>query len=310
MAKLKDFIIALAKKAGFDTENAAVKPFFDALGDADVPEDIHKGIDNSLISLTEAKNNHPELKNHYQAQSLAGVDTALEELMASFELGDDERKPILSERSTYKRVPLLTRAIVELDRKKNATHGSKDKQEIQKQIDELHQQLKAEKEARAQEKTQFDNQRLQDRINSKKNILFSGLKTIHDELDSETRYSILDTLVDKALRDSGAKFVFDEQGNFNLVRNDGTNYFGENHQQIKPQAFIEQVLAKSKQIKVSQTNGQQNGNNNNGQAHQPPAAGNGANGGNNGQSYSTLVDRNKQALDDYNKSVSTGAFGV
>lgn len=304
--KLKDFITALAKKAGYDTESATAKPFFDALPDTEMPEDIHKGIDNALISLTDAKNNHTDIKNHYQAQSLAGIDSTIEELLKDFEVTDDIKQQILAERSTYKRVPTLARTLVELERKKAAATGGKDKQEIQKQIDELHASLKAEKEARAKEKQDYDNQRLQDRIATKKNVLYSGLKTIHDDLDPEVRYNILDTLINRALQDSKAKFVLDENGEFSLLRNDGTTYHGENHQQIKPMQFIEQALAKNKQIKVTPTNGQQNGNTN-GAVHQPTNSG--TNGGNNGSNYNTLIDRNKQALAELEAADKNGPFG-
>lgn len=306
--KLKEFITLLAKKAGYDVAADAAKPFFDALPETEVPDDIQKGIDNSLISLTDAKNNHSEIKNHYTGQTLSGVDAVLEELMKDFALTDDDKKAILGERSTFKRIPNLTRHLIELERKKSSSTSSKDKQEIQKQIDDLQTALKLEKEARATEKQQFDSQRKQDRINSRKNVLYSGIKTIHDELDPEIRYSILDTLITKSLTDAGAKLEFDDNGNLVLLRNDGTNFYGENHQQIKPLGFIEQTLAKHKQIKVTPTNGQQNGNNN-GTAHQPPGSGNG-NGGNNDQKFTTLVDRNKQVLEDYNKSLSSGPFGV
>lgn len=306
--KLKDFVTNLAKKAGYDVASDAAKPFFDALPDTEIPDDIHKGIDNSLISLTDAKNNHSEIKNHYTGQTLSGVDAVLEELIKDFSLDEETKKQILSERSTFKRVPILARTLVELERKKLSSTSGKDKAEIQKQIDDLQNSLKLEKEARAADKQGFDNQRKQDKINSRKNVLFSGLKTIHDELDPETRYSILDTLLTKALTDAGAKFEFDDNGNFILLRNDGTNFYGENHQQIKPLGFIEQTLAKSKQIKVTQTPGQQPGNTSNGSAHQPTSSGNG-NGGNNDPKFNALIDRNKKALEEYNAAMQHGPFG-
>src|SRR6476620_8213466 len=166
MAKLKDFITQLAKKAGFDTTTDAAKPFFDALPDTDMPEDIHKGIDNALISLTEAKNNYPELKNHYTKQALDGMDKEFLTLIEDFQLDEPTRNKILGEKSTYKRGPMITREIVELERKKLSSTTGKDKQEIQKQIDDLQAQLKTTKEAAENERKTFENQRLQDRINN------------------------------------------------------------------------------------------------------------------------------------------------
>jgi hypothetical protein len=304
--KLKDFITALAKKAGYDTENDTSKPFFDALPDAEMPDDIHKGIDNSLISLSAAKDNFPELKFHYAKQTLDGVDRGILELMDDFQADEPTRAEILAEKNTYKRVPLMTRRLIELDRKKNATTGGKDKAEIQKQIDELHSQLKAEKDAHENARKSFENERIQDRINIKKNVFFSGMKTVHDDLDPETRYTILDAQVQKELQDRQVKFAFDEAGNFTVLRNDGTNFFGENHQQVKPQQFIEQVLAKNKQLKVtdSSSNGSNGAKTQNGAQ---PAASSG-NGAKDQQSQNTVIDRNKQALMDYENSMKQGVF--
>jgi hypothetical protein len=306
MAKLKEFITALAKKAGFDTTSDAVKPFFEGLPDTDMPDDIHKGIDNALISLTEAKNNYPELKNHYTKQALDGMDKEFLTLIEDFQLDEPTKTGILAEKSTYKRGPMLTRAIVELERKKLSSTTGKDKQEIQKQIDDLQAQLKTTKESWENDKKSFDNQRLQDRINNKKNVFFSGVKTIHDELDPETRYTIIDSQIQKELQDRQARFALDEQGNVVLMRNDGTNFFGENHQQVKPLQFIEQVLAKNKQLKV--TDPSPNGSNGaKPQNGAQPASSNGN--GTKEQSQSAVIDRNKQALMDYDNAMKAGQFG-
>lgn len=305
--KLKDFVTKLAKKAGYDTTSDGAKAFLESLNDVEVPEDVEKGIDNSLISLTEAKNNHGELKGHYTKQALDGVDKEILGLMDDFQLDEPTKTEILSEKSTYKRGAKLTRKIVELERQKVATTGGKDKQEIQKQIDELQGQLKLAKEQLEAEKTNFSNQRLQDRINMKKNVLYSGMKTVHDELDPETRNTILDSQITKALQDNGVKLAFDDQGNFTLLRNDGTNYFGENHQQVKPQQFIEQVLAKNKQLKVTDSSTGANGTKP--QNGTQPAASSG-NGTKDSQTQSALIARNNQALADFQAAEKNGTFGM
>lgn len=306
MAKLKDFITALAKKAGYDTTSEAAKPFFDALPDTDMPEDIHRGIDNSLISLTEAKNNHGELKGHYTKQALDGVDKEILSLIEDFQLDEPTKSEILSEKSTYKRGPLLTRRIVELERKKAAATGGKDKATIQTEIDGLHAELKASKEAFANAQKSFDDQRMQDRINNKKNVFFSGVKTIHDELDPETRYTIIDSQVQKELQDRQAKFALDEQGNVVLMRNDGTNFFGENHQQVKPLQFIEQVLAKNKQLKVTDPSNGANGTKPT--VTQPSSSG--GDGKKDSQNQSAVINRNNLALQEYENSAKTNGFGL
>jgi hypothetical protein len=308
MAKLKEFITALAKKAGYDTESEGAKAFFEALPESDMPDDIHKGIDNALISLTEATNNHREIKNHYTKQALDGMDKEFLSLIEDFQLDEPTKAEVLAEKSTYKRGPLLTRKIVELERKKIATTGGKDKAAIQAEIDGLHSQLKTVKESWENDKKSFENQRLQDRINNKKNVFYSGMKTIHDELDPETKYTIIDSQVQKELQDRQAKFALDEHGNAVLMRNDGTNFFGENHQQVKPLQFIEQVLAKNKQLKV--TDSSSTGPNGTKPQNGAQPTSTSSNGTKDSQSQSAVINRNNQALADYESAAKTGAFGV
>lgn len=304
--KLKDFVTKLAKKAGYDTASDGAKAFLESLNDVEVPEDVEKGIDNSLISLTEAKNNFPELKNHYTKQALDGMDKEFMTLIEDFQVDEPTKAEILSEKSTYKRGPLLMRKIVELDRKKNQSNSGKDKQEIQRQIDELQAQLKTTKESWENDRKSFENQRLQDRINNKKNVFFSGVKTIHDELDPETRYTILDSQIQKELQDRQAKFALDEQGNVVLMRNDGTNFFGENHQQVKPLQFIEQVLAKNKQLKVSDSSNGANGTKPTNGTQPAASSGNGTK----EQTQSAVINRNNQALQDYENAGKLNGFGL
>jgi hypothetical protein len=299
MPKLKDFITALAKKAGYDTESATAKPFFDALPDTEVPDDIHKGIDNSLISLTDAKNNHPEIKNYYQKQSLDGVDKVLNDALSEYEFDEESRNEITGVRSTYQRVPALIKKLAELTAKKAGSGNNKDKAAIQKEIDDLHKAVATEKNSRVEDKKAFDNQMLTFKTNTKKTQLFSGIKTIHDELDPEIRFNILDSQIQKELQDNQAKFAFDDQGNFTLNKNDGTNYYGENHQQISPVKFIEQTLAKNKQIKISSPAPNNGANNSNGNQTKQTA------GGDNNNGNASLIERNNQAIRDFQQSMAT-----
>jgi hypothetical protein len=295
--KLKDFITAMARKAGYDITIAEAKSFFDGLPDVDVPDEVRTGIDNSLISLTDAKNNHPDIKNYYQKQSLDSVDKVLNDLLDEFEVDEATKTEILSERSTYKRVPVLTKKLIELQKAKADATGGKAKGEIQKQIDDLHKAIADEKKGRSDDKKAYDDQLTGIRINSQIGTLLTAHKTIHDDLDPEVKSTVINTIINKALQDNQAKFAFDETGKFSLLKNDGTNYFGENHQQITPAQFIEQTLAKTKQLKVSNGSGNNGANNqNNNGNHQRKQDDSKPN------PNASVIDLNAQALKDYTAS--------
>lgn len=243
--KLKDFLQAQAKKAGLTITNE-----LDAIPDFDLADDIAKGIDTSMISIQEAKNNHPEIKNYYQKQSLDTVDKYLQKILEETpELQDDEE--IKSERSTYKRVELITSKIKKLGTKKDNADTNKEKADIQKEIDKLHNQIRQIEDERKKEREGYEKALKDYKLKTQLSQLLSSQKTIHDELPSDTKIAILETLLNKELQDNQAKFEFDDQGKLLLLKADGTNFFGENHQQILPDKFIEQTLAKHKQLRVS-----------------------------------------------------------
>lgn len=239
--KLKDFLTSQAAKAGVVLEGIDFPDF-------DVPDTVAKGIDNSLISIVDAKNNHPEIKNHYHKQNLDTIDKLLKAAEGRIpELAEDDEWK--GEKSTFKRVEMLDSKISSILAKKTGDPSKKN--ELQAQIDALHAQLKAANDGRIADKTAFENQMVSFKTQTAINQLLTGQKTIHDSLPSGTRSAILETLINQELQDNGVKFAFDDSGKLTLLKSDGSNFYGENHQQIAPQAFIEQSLAKHKQLQVS-----------------------------------------------------------
>lgn len=287
--KLKDFLLAQARKAGVQ-----VTTELDNVPEFDMPEDVAKGIDTSMISIQEAKNNHPEIKNHYQKQSLDTVDKVLQKVLeANPDLLDDE--DLKNERSTYKRVELITSKIQTLADKKAGAGSNKQKDEIQKEIDALHAKIRELNETRESEKQSHQTALLDFKRKTQLSQLLSGQKTIHDELPSDVKTAILETLLNKELQDNNAKFDFDDSGRFILLKNDGTNFFGENHQQVLPDKFIEQTLAKHKQLKVS--NGQPGATTTQTKPVTVDA----------GNKNASIISRNLAALEDYKKGSQINA---
>lgn len=294
-----EFLHNLAKKAGMNPEDENLKNFLlnGDLVKINVPEEIEKGIDNKLISLTDAKNNHPEIKNFYQKQALDGIDKSVDELLE--ELGADEETKTLikSERSTYKRVPLLVSKVKELEARKANTSGKTDKAEIQKEIDALHGQIRTEKENAQKLKVEYEEKLSTFKNEYKLESLLGQYKTIYDDLDADVKMTTLKTLINKNLQDNKGKFVVDENGNFILQKEDGTNYYGDNNQQIEPKSFVEQILSRNKLLKVTdQPPG--SGDTNNGQ---PPRQPNGGQGGNTAnKALSGLVQNSIKNLEQSN----------
>ncbi|MBA3830069.1 MAG: hypothetical protein H0X33_14100 [Taibaiella sp.] len=315
MAKtMGSFIGELMKKAGVDPTLEIYKGFFThpQLEAIEVTDEVLKAIDNNLISLAAAKNNHTDIKNHYTKQALDGIDKSLDDLMNELELDDATKNQVLVERSTYKKPAALIKVIKQLETAK-ATASAPDKAAINKQLEELHAQIKVEKDNSVKAKNDYDRQLSEFKKEIKVSGLYANEKTVLDTLDPEARNTAINVLINKALQDNNAKITFDENNNLVLTKNDGTNYFGDNNQQVTPKQFVEQTLSRNKLLVTTQAPPPSNGANGsvnnvfNGQSA-APASGSTANGNN--SAAATIKELNAQALKDMASSNSQPAFGA
>lgn len=223
---------------------------------AELPDEIATSLDNNLLTIAAATNNHPQVKKVYFAQAYNGLDAEIESLATEFGLDETALTELKGEQSSTKRAVALARKIKELESKKVGADAGKTST-LQTQITELHAQLKTEQDKQKELKTTYEKQIKGIHIQSKLDNLLSSYKTVYDELPADAKQAAVNSLVSKALQDSDAEWTFDEKGNLSLIKKDGTNLFGDNHTQLTPASFIDKSL--SKILKVSE----------------PPAAGNG-----------------------------------
>lgn len=241
---LGDFLHDLFKKAGQDVNDAAIKDFLSNTAmTMEIPDAVAKGLDNNLLSVSDAKNNHPDIKNHYTKSALDGIDKVIEDILK--DMPDEVKTEVTGERSSYKRVSLIAQKIKELESKK-AGAGKGDKDVLQKQIDDLHKDLAAEKKAKDDLKKQFDGNLLKYKVESEQKTRFARYKTIYDDLDAEIKNTSISSILNKELQDKDAVLTYDDKGNFTLLKKDGSNFYGDNHQQVTPDQFIEQLLSRHK----------------------------------------------------------------
>lgn len=243
------FLEALAKKAGVTfTEEQTTFINGGELTRINMPEDIERSLDNNLLSVQDAKNNHPDIKGHYTKAALDGVDSVLNELIK--DLPDEDKAELAGERSSYKRIQSTATKLRALEAKK-AGAAAPDKKAIQDQIDALHNQLAAEKQSRQDLEKAHANSIKQMKVDAKLESILAGYKTIYDTLPPEVRNMTLKNLLQKELQDKDADYTIDENGKFLLLKKDGSNFYGENHQQVDPVQFAEQTFSRHKLLQVT-----------------------------------------------------------
>src|ERR1044071_4304051 len=152
-----DFLKELAIKAGVKIEDEKIKPLLAApeLANINIPDELITGIDNGLLSLDAAKNNHSAIKGHYFSQAYDGLDKELTRFIEDNKLPDDIKNEILAEKSSTKRAVLLAAKIKDLEEKK-ASSGKGEKDSLQQQINELNNQLRTEKDKEAGIRAEYE----------------------------------------------------------------------------------------------------------------------------------------------------------
>lgn len=253
--KVSDFLKELATKAGVKLDDEANKAIKDALalpelGNINLPDELATSIDNGLLSVDAAKNNHPAIKGHYTSQALDAVDKKIQKLIEDFQLPDDVKTEILAERSSYERIGLLTGKIKALEEKK-ATSGKGEKDQLQAQINDLHTQLRTEKESINGIKAEYEKKLRDKDMSYALNAILGGYKTIYDDLNPVIKDTSLKAIIDNSLLADQAEFTINESGQIVLQKKDGSNFFGDNHQQLTPKTYLDKVLSREKILKIN-----------------------------------------------------------
>jgi hypothetical protein len=299
METFASLFIKLATKAGLNIEDADVKALTTNadLLKLQVPDAVSTGIDNNLLSLAQAQDNHPTLKKHYHAQTLAGFDKKLSDLMSESDLPAEKIAELQNEKNTYQRFDAFATALKDHASTASKSKSGEEKTALQKQNEDLLNQLKTQKSTFESQIATLSTERQKDAVNFEVKTMLAGAKTIFDDLPPTAKFAALNTLISAALTGKEAGFALDETGGLTLKGKDDTVVLTANQTKYTPQTFIDEVLATNKVLKVADPNaattGQQNGNGQNGQ-----------NGRANGsvQLPNTAQTGNSQAIADANRA--------
>lgn len=210
---------------------------------ADIPDEVATALDNQLLTIAAATNNHPDVKKVYFAQAYDGLDAGLAQVVKELGISPEVWADVEKAGGSTKRAIALIKKVKELSEKEQPADKTKSA-ELQAEIHKLHGQLKQEIEKQDDLKTNYDSQIKQIKIQTKLSGMLGQYKTVYDEHDPIVRNAAIGALITKALQDSDADFTFDDKGNLSLMKKDGTNLFGDNHTLVTPQTLIERSLSK------------------------------------------------------------------
>ena len=258
MKNLADIIEKLAKLAGIDAQNDDFLKLIQnkILADTSIPEKLQDLFSNALSKLftIEAAKNDPELKKHFTALALNGVDTELEKIIDTYDLDNETKTLLKNTESTYKKVTILPNRLKEkyeqLLAEAKKGKGGEDTEKLKTEITNLNTQLKELKESTV-EKNLYE-KALSDHANQIFDMSIKTLISSKPLLESLPRNVVIAAakqVFDETLGQKKLKVVNDN-GNIKLQTSEGTDYF-ENNEAITIDKFTDKLLADNKLLQVS-----------------------------------------------------------
>lgn len=301
--KINEFLKALIVKAGGNPEDEKLKAALASItAEADVNDEVINAIEQGLISIDNAKNNHPDIKKHYTALALNGLDSELERLMEDERFDDATITELKGEKSSTKRAALIAKKIKELEAAK-AGQGKAETKVLNEKIAELNGELRKIKDNENNIKAEYEKKlRDKDKGYAMRNIL-STYQTIYDKLDPETKNISINAILEKNLRSKGYQLDVDENGNLIIATKDGSTAFTDDHRPLTPKIFFDKVMADENLLVVSDSNNNNQNNNRNNNSNNNGGNQNRNNNNNGGnQNRNQNQNRNDNNGGDGNKS--------
>ena len=263
MANIGEYINRLAQSAGIAKDDKALVDFLSnsEVSKISIADEVAGKIEKSLLTFESAKN-HPELKKHYTAQALNGVDSAIDTLADELGLDDTTKAEIKAETSSYKKVPIVAKkardiAVKKIQEELDALKKSKgDPENFHKTINDLNAELANIKKTTIS-KSDYDTA-ISNHTNQMTELLLNDVFSSYNyALPASREANILTakTLFRQALAEKGLRVVND-QNTLKLQTADGMDYF-EANQKMDLKTLADKTVAAHKILKVSEKNTQQ-----------------------------------------------------
>ncbi len=246
---LAEFIQELSERVQIDAADEQLKALVmnPALSNVQVPSSVAASVQQRLMTENEAKIN-PVVKKHFTGTALSTVDSKIKDLLDEFSFDDETKTSILTEQSTYNRIPMLAKAIADAkDRSISATGG--EKKALVDKISELQNLLNAEKEGRKSDIYNVNSQWESKLTEKELYAMFSQYNYALD-LDKDITISTAKGLWEKKLKERGGKYIFSNDG-LKLVNAEAPDLpFTIDNKTVDVKSFTENVLAEAKLLKV------------------------------------------------------------
>lgn len=306
--KLKDFLKEIAEKAEIKSDNPELVSFLNAVADIDVPDAVTKDVDTRLISISSAKSNHKEIKDHYFATAYNGVDNEISNLMNELAVDDSIREIVNGEKSSTKKASRLVKELkTKFEAAKKPGAGDVEIESLRKTINDLKSALGS----KDSEITKIKEDYVNEGRNRNKNELIRGMyskyETTLKDMTPSAKDAAVMAMLNDALNTDSADIVYNHEANtVSLMKKDGTNFHGENNVIVPLDKYIEKVFVKNNVLLQNNSGGGQRRDNRSGNNSQQSRTNSRSQNDNNVSNETRLNSRAASMLNDAISGMSQG----
>lgn len=254
-----DFLNKIALQCGIPAEDKELVSLLSnaAIATANIKDEFANKLQSGLLTLEAAKND-PTLKSYFTALALNAADSEINTLMTEYEIPDEYKAELNNEKSTYKRISLLTKKVKELEAKKSGTNEG-DKSKLAKDIERLNGELSTIKINFDKEKSDMIMAHKAERISWELNNYYNGY-SYTAPMSKEANIKMAQILINEELSKQGLK-IENADNALKLLTSAGTDFYL-NNQKVTVKDFIDKTLTTHKAIAIEDPNKRQNQNQN------------------------------------------------
>jgi hypothetical protein len=226
--KMQEVITRMFKQYGLsDQEVKTVIDLGNANDDIEVEEDLANKLGSNLLTVDAAKAN-PEVRKAITGEALNGFDALGNQLVEEYKIPDEKLAEIKAEKSTHKRIKMITNLIAELNgelAKLKETHAG--------ELESL--------------KTGFN----VERVGAKVSDIYSQLEYAMADVPKDVAIAAARGVMKQIEDKDGVEYKLTDNG-LELFKKDGTPYFDPvSNKPLPPVDYIQRNLQTNKLLKVS-----------------------------------------------------------
>jgi polyhydroxyalkanoate synthesis regulator phasin len=251
-----EFITKLATMAGLSPSDPEIVGILSnsEFSNYKLPENLYSKINSNLLTIDSARNNE-QLRKHYHAEILNGLDASIENVMEKFAVDPDIAEQIRQEKKTTEKYNRLIEKLNDLNARKADAGRKTDKSEMEAEISKLNSQIKdltGKLQSAPQERDSFWTEKLKSK--AIQNLLtaynYAGEKDIPKDVLIETA----SVLLNRKLNEAKVRLEYaPDNDSISLKTESGMDFYKDNSP-VSFKSFADQVLAESKLLAIPGAN--------------------------------------------------------